>query len=189
MQDHRIFVAINFPKQIREQLFELNSRWNDLPFRFTHFNDIHITLVFIGTVDEEYLLKALDALELVKEQCEPFVIQLTDIILAPTLKNIKYIWLNTDAPLPLLNLYKKITHVLRDAGVRFSTDHYPYRPHITLGRRLKGGDFGAEYFPQNQVLHESLNMAVSISSFEVMESFLSKRGAQYQTLRSYKIGS
>lgn len=186
MSQHRIFVAINFPKEIRERIFELNVRWNHLPFRFTHFNDIHITLVFIGALDEEYLVKVLNALKKVGSLCEPFEIKLTDIILAPMLKNAKYIWLNTNAPKALENLHKKVVEALRSAGIRFKLDYYPYRPHITLARRVQSrGVLNVN----NAQLSESLNLTVKINSFEVMESFLSKKGAQYQIIQSYILGS
>lgn len=189
MHQYRIFIAINFPKKIREQLFDLNANWHEFPFRFTRKEDLHITLVFIGALDEEYLLKTLEALKRVGSECEPFEIKLTDATLAPTATNAKYIWLNTDAPKELESLHKKITSALRDAGVRFKLDYYPYRPHITLARRTQNSQTTMQNSRQSDVLHVSLNLTVKVNSFEVMESFLSLKGARYQIIQSYTIGA
>lgn len=55
MKQHRIFIAVNFPKEIKEKLHNLTYQWSELPFRWVYFESIHLTLAFIGSTDEEYL--------------------------------------------------------------------------------------------------------------------------------------
>ncbi|RJQ14024.1 RNA 2',3'-cyclic phosphodiesterase [Candidatus Parcubacteria bacterium] len=185
MNQHRIFIAINFPEAIREKLFDLCASWHDMPFRWTKKDDIHITLVFVGYLVDEQLLKVIDCLKEAWRGIEPFEIRLEEITLAPTAKNPRYIWVHVKAPQELQKLHDSIENKLNFAGIRFKRDYYPYKPHITLGRRIMGrGEFEAK-----EVLSESLNLTISVKSFEIMESFLSRGGARYQMIQSYKAGA
>ncbi|MBU4368064.1 hypothetical protein KKC49_04360, partial [Patescibacteria group bacterium] len=50
---HRIFIAINLPNDIKKNLTAYQNKWPDLPARWTKPENLHITLVFIGSIDEK----------------------------------------------------------------------------------------------------------------------------------------
>lgn len=196
MKQHRIFIAVNFPKEIKEKLCNLTYQWLELPFRWVRCEDIHLTLVFIGNTDEEYLLKTINELKEVGESIEQFQIKLTKLTIAPSLKHPRYVWVEVEAKEQLKELYSVIIKKLRFAGIRLKKDRYSFSPHVTIGRlksearplglrqglgtRVKGREINIE---------QTLNWSVSVDSFEIMESFLSRSGARYSILQSYKIGS
>jgi len=186
MKQHRIFVAVNFPKEIKEKLYNLTYQWSELPFRWVSCEDIHLTLVFVGDTDEEYLLRVISELKEIGESIEPFQIKLTKLTIAPSLKHPRYAWVEVEAPEQLRELYSVIIKKLRLAGIRFKKDRYSFRPHVTIGR-LRRGEWGS--LEEKGDINEVLNWSVSIDSFEIMESFLSRSGERYSTLQSYKIGS
>ncbi|MBI4101693.1 MAG: RNA 2',3'-cyclic phosphodiesterase, partial [Candidatus Nealsonbacteria bacterium] len=49
---HRIFLAINLPENVKKKLADFKSKWPDLPCRWTKAENLHITLVFLGSVSD-----------------------------------------------------------------------------------------------------------------------------------------
>ncbi len=54
---HRIFTAINLPEDIKGKLVDYQSKWPELPIRWTKKNNLHITLEFLGYLSDDELLK------------------------------------------------------------------------------------------------------------------------------------
>ena len=50
---HRTFIAINFPEDIKKELLNYQSKWPELPIRWTKEENLHITLIFIGYASDE----------------------------------------------------------------------------------------------------------------------------------------
>ncbi len=53
----RVFIAINLPEDIKNELISFQKKWPNLPCRWTKKENLHITLLFLGHLNEEELLK------------------------------------------------------------------------------------------------------------------------------------
>lgn len=52
---HRLFFAINIPDHIRQELVQYQEQWRRYPVRWTKPENLHFTVLFLGTVDDERL--------------------------------------------------------------------------------------------------------------------------------------
>ena len=80
---HRIFIAINLPEDIKKQLLLQQSKWPELPIRWTKKENLHITLVFIGYVNEEELMEICKITKEIAPRNQPFLINLKKICYGP----------------------------------------------------------------------------------------------------------
>src|SRR3989344_9601393 len=86
MKRKRIFLAINLPEDIKAQLFSVQNKWPDLPARWTKKENLHITLVFLGYISDDELLRVCEATEQVALRHKPFDISLNQIAYGPPKK-------------------------------------------------------------------------------------------------------
>ena len=77
----RIFIAINLPEEIKNQLVVSQKKWPTLPIRWIKKENIHITLAFLGYLDEAQLLDTLKTVEKVISLHNSFSILLNKIYL------------------------------------------------------------------------------------------------------------
>lgn len=144
--DMRLFVAINLPDGLREDIHGAVSalREDGLPARWVDPGQYHVTMKFIGEVrpDER------DAMEEVLRRCvsgyRPVDVGLEEIGAFPSLRRPRVIWLGV-TPTPQLRALK---HDLEHAYARLGIDRETraFRPHVTLGRArddAEAGDFRA----------------------------------------------
>lgn len=124
----RLFIAINFNNDFKNIFIEDISLLKEyfLSANFTRRENLHLTLAFIGEVNNvSPIKKAMDSVTF-----EPFEISLGDI------GNFRDIYLrrlqNCDA---LNKLQKNVTENLENCGVDF--DRKSFKPHITLARRVE----------------------------------------------------
>lgn len=124
----RLFIAINFNNDFKNIFIEDISLLKEycLSANFTRRENLHLTLAFIGEVNNASpVKKAMDSVTF-----EPFEISLGGI------GNFRDIYLrrlqNCDA---LNKLQKSVTENLENCGVDF--DRKSFKPHITLARRVE----------------------------------------------------
>ena len=85
---HRIFIAINLPEDVKNQLAEYQKKIEGLfqppvPVRSTKKDNLPIALEFLGNLSEEELIKACQDTEEFAKNHKPFTIKLTKIIYGP----------------------------------------------------------------------------------------------------------
>lgn len=99
--------------------------------RLTHPEDIHLTLVFLGTIPPEQRQCAEAAAGRMRSPA--FDLSLDQVGCFP---RARVVWCGTDrAPTPLVQLVMTLRHELRDCGL--ALDPRPYAPHATLARNAR----------------------------------------------------
>ncbi|MDP2664998.1 MAG: 2'-5' RNA ligase family protein, partial [bacterium] len=80
---HRIFLAINLPETVKQELLLYQEKWPELTAKRTKPENLHITLNFIGNVSDKELesLKKETREDVGKQK--PFVIKLSRIVYGP----------------------------------------------------------------------------------------------------------
>ncbi|MGB5831811.1 MAG: RNA 2',3'-cyclic phosphodiesterase [Thiohalocapsa sp.] len=129
MATERFFFALWPQARVRDALSDERRRLPGRPGKLSHPLDLHMTLVFIGPVDETVLPCVESAAD--------------DVILAPfsfTLDALcswpkQRLWLARpdEPPRPLLNLVSQLQQHLLACGL--PPEARSYRPHVTLARR------------------------------------------------------
>ncbi|MDP2910692.1 MAG: RNA 2',3'-cyclic phosphodiesterase, partial [bacterium] len=83
MKRHRIFIAINFPENIKKKLADYREKWPELTARWTKSDNIHITLVFLGYISDEEMPEICEIVKEVISKYNSFDISLNKICYGP----------------------------------------------------------------------------------------------------------
>lgn len=202
MPQHRIFIAINLPEDIKKQLLEKQAKWSELPAKWVKLSNLHITLVFLGYLPDEELLGVVKVVKKISQRHNPFLIGLTKICYGPPQKPPRLVWVEGEKSKELAVLKNDLENSLL-----FSEDFLPteasakagakedivpsiriYVPHITLGR-IRQWEFKKIEPEERPEINEEINLRFEINSIEVMESRLKKGGPEYILLESVPLGS
>ncbi len=185
---HRVFIAINLPEDIKKQLSFYQSKWLELPCRWTKKENLHITLVFIGYVNDEELLDICKITKEITPRNQPFLINLKKICYGPTDKKPpRMIWAEGEKSRELAELQDDLKNSIQGETSSFKKENRPYAPHINLGR-LKIWEFKAIEPEQRPEISEEISLSFEVSSVEIMESRLKPKGPDYFVLESLLLG-
>ncbi len=174
----RLFTGIKIPTAICEQLSLiqfglLGARWIDA-------HDFHITLRFIGDVDDDLATDLVDGYAQIT--ANPFIIQLKSVGVFGRDRP-RMIWAGVVNSAPLEQLYS--AHEIKSQRLGLKAEGRKFIPHVTLARFKDGqvGDVGAYLIDQNQF--QSLEFEVN--SFELYSARSSKGGGPYIIEQSYDL--
>lgn len=173
MQKKKIFIEIAVPQQIKRKIMRKIEGWTDLPIRWVKEESLHITIAFVGFVDESVIPDICEKVTIACESLESFDFDLNEIILTPDAKNPKMAVLMGESSEQLRMLNEVIE---RELGIQ-KHSHKEFRPHITLGRvrKLKWDQLSIK--PN---LAEKFHAVIPVDSVSVMES--KGGGAEYVLL-------
>lgn len=183
----RAFVAINLPGEIREKLVKWQEIHKNMDVRWTKKDSLHITLFFIGWIEDEKIKNISLRLKTIADNYQPFDIYLTEITVGPDEKNPRMIWANGPVPDELKKLSGEITETMEKIVDR--REIHPFKNHITLARKrgsrpIKSGEprpirAGIKLF------NEEISLKFRVENFELMESKLLRDGAEYRIIESF----
>lgn len=188
---HRVFIAINLPGDIKKRLVDYQSKWPELPIRWTKKDNLHITLMFLGYLSDEELLEVLKSTKEAALKHQPFFINLEKIIYGPPKKlPPRMIWAEGEKSKELGKLQKDLENSLLSSEALTKEDltieARPYAPHITLGR-IKAWEFRKIEPEERPEVNEEINLDFEVNSIEAMESELKRGGSEYTILESYPL--
>ncbi len=186
---HRIFLAINLPEEIKNKLAKYQASWPELPIKWTKKDNLHITLVFIGRVKDEEIPEICKISEKVAEQNKSFTINLNKICYAPPKKMPpRMVWAAGETSNELTKLQRELEDSLLTSTVKrvIKEEKRAYFPHITLGR-IRTWEFRRIEPGERPAVNEDISLSFEVNSIEVMESQLKRSGAEYTILSSYDL--
>ena len=196
--NQRLFLAINLPQQIKEQLFDLVLKLQktnkNKPIKWVEKDNFHLTLHFLGDTPEEKIQEITQALKPIVADFKTLNFQLLNSISSfPNLKDPKVIFLEmkelNDGQ--TVKLQKQIGEALTKLG--YIIDNRPFRLHLTLGRiKLKTSvqipDFQPSLAEANTGWRRPMPIAnFLINSIDLMESYLTPTGPIYKIIKQYNL--
>ena len=93
---------------------------------------LHLTLRFLGDVDESAIRRITDELRQCIAGVPPFALQLTGLGVFPHAQRPTVVWAGCSASAELDELARRIADLATALG--FPPDRLPFRPHVTLAR-------------------------------------------------------
>lgn len=179
----RIFIAVPIPLPIREKLSDvghhLKNRVQPPAKRWLYRDDYHITLQFLGNMDDDYLSMVSDCLEEYASTVEPFKLEITRPILFPSLRHPVVIACPIRPNLLLDRAATTVSRLMTQFG--FQEISLPYRGHITLAR------IHSQHPPRVPFLGMD-TLEMTVTSFGVFQSIIEpQRDPHYRVLREYKL--
>jgi 2'-5' RNA ligase len=176
----RVFIGIDIPQKIKDDLFRIQNiiSGNLAKINWVAKKNLHITLKFIGDIDEIKLKEIKEKLKEIK--FNSFDLELDKLgfyLFKGTPRIIRLSFLDGDK---LIELQRKIDEELLgicDGDQKFS-------PHLTLGRvkMIKKKKEFKDKINEFEFTKEKFN----VDNFQLVESKLTKNGPKYKIIEEFK---
>ncbi|MDD5455241.1 MAG: RNA 2',3'-cyclic phosphodiesterase [Candidatus Ratteibacteria bacterium] len=183
----RCFIAIPLPKYTHEELAKIQSQLKETKadVAWVKTDNIHLTLKFLGNVDETKIQLISQKLKDSLSKCVSFETDIGKLGAFPTLSNPRVIWIGIDKNEDKIKNLQKITEeILGPFG--FEKETRPFHPHLTLGRVRDKKNI--------QKLTEKLKSLplpqlkpITVDKIILFQSILKPTGAEYNTLNEFQL--
>ena len=177
---HRLFVAIDFPNEIKQGLSSLcyglpGAKWVDT-------DQVHLTLRFIGEVDGGIFRDIRASLEEVHSEC--FLLRVKGVGCFPPRKVPRVLWAGLEKSNEMEQLKKRIDSQLHRIGIE--PEKRKFSPHVTLARfKTKPSLNRVGDFLAGNALFSLPEFPVS--EFHLYSSVLTQKGATHHVEASYPL--
>jgi 2'-5' RNA ligase len=144
MEERRTFVAVPLQTNLKDRIAAwMKEKQTHVSFqKWTHREDLHITLHYLGNTSPAQLDQIKQALTEICTQQLKFHLALKGFGTFGVAEQPRILWIGIDGNQQLQQLQKKVTDGLDPVG--FPAENRPYRPHITIARKYTNNDFKAK---------------------------------------------
>ncbi|MFC0522267.1 RNA 2',3'-cyclic phosphodiesterase [Pontibacillus salicampi] len=134
MSHPHYFIGIPIGEQLKRTLADLqNTVQQEVEYKtWTHEEDFHVTLAFLGSVSEERMESLQNALRRCTD-LQAFTVNVEGIGTFGHPAKPRVMWAGVERNQPLVELQQHISDVTEEQG--FTKDKRPYKPHITLAKK------------------------------------------------------
>lgn len=177
----RCFIAITFPDTVIEEILRIQNSLKEEDIfsgKFTERENLHLTLKFLGEIDEIKIEKIKEKLKEVKFNAFECSIGELGVF---SKKLVRIIWIKIEGV--IYDLQKEIDKSLKD----IFDEEIRFMGHITIARVSKINDRKKFFEALNKIKVESLNFEVE--EFRLMESEFRKDEPIYKEIEKYKLES
>jgi 2'-5' RNA ligase len=176
----RLFVALDLPEDVKRSLEPLGRGLGDV--RWVDAEQQHLTLRFLGQLDNGRTREVVDALALVPGI--PFELRLKGIGHFPLRGEPRVLWVGVEKSLELQRLKRRIDRVLDGLGL--APEGRKFTPHVTIARI--GGPLSPARLGTYLMRHSLYRSeAFPVSGFHLYSSWLRPDGAEHQAEASYEL--
>ncbi|PID58889.1 RNA 2',3'-cyclic phosphodiesterase [candidate division KSB3 bacterium] len=184
----RSFIAIKIPGDIQEKLQAIQDKLkqSEAHVSWTAPENIHLTLQFLGNIEEKQLDELVSAILSSVQDLAPFQLQIGYAGAFPNIRFPRVIWIGVtdDDSGSLKTLQSSVSGGLAQLG--FDMERERFQPHLTLGR------------VRSQKNHSTLLRAIesmvnvwvgelSVRSIFLLKSELRPRGPEYTVLSEIRL--
>jgi 2'-5' RNA ligase len=184
----RLFVAAWLSEEARREASAMLERLREHEgsVRWVGPENLHVTLAFLGDVDEARLPDVVERIARALDGTEPFATRLGGLGAFPSRGDVRVVWVGLEeGTKELAALASRIERTLV-AGGYLAPSERPFAAHVTLGRPKEARGFG-----RLRELLASLSFASNAQRLEevtLAESRLTPRGAQYEAIARVRLG-
>jgi len=181
----RLFVAIDLPEEWKRILAEpeVHIGWLGRGVRWVEPRGMHLTLKFLGEVEENRLDDLDSALRAACSETSSFTMRLKNTGVFPNLKRPRIYWAGIEAPRELLDLQARVDTAMQTLG--FEKDEHPFRPHLTLARIKE--PVGKDRMTDALLNFRLESEPTAVREVLLMRSHLSREGARYEAIRRFPL--
>jgi RNA 2',3'-cyclic 3'-phosphodiesterase len=173
MQKKKIYIEIQIPSQIRRRLAKKIELWSELPVKWGKEDNLHLTVSFVGYVDESVTPEICAKVSEAVENLESFDLELNKITLSPNVNDPRMVVLSGEPSSELGKLHEAVQNAL---GMK--TEQYKsFSPKIILGKIRKEK---WEQLSEKPLIDEKVQLILPVDYVSVMES--KGGGAEYISL-------
>jgi RNA 2',3'-cyclic 3'-phosphodiesterase len=178
----RLFVALLLPEEIKDELVKAQKalrKLNQVEGNFIRRENLHLTLKFLGHIEEALIPSIIESLRLIK--ADPITLTLQHLGTFPQRSRIHVIWASVISK-AIHALAKDINDALIKVG---PPEERAFEAHLTLVRVKK---IRREAHFQESLRHIALKpLSFFAHQFVLMESKLSHEGASYEVMEQFEL--
>ncbi|MGE0132943.1 MAG: RNA 2',3'-cyclic phosphodiesterase [Blastocatellales bacterium] len=177
----RTFIAIEIPSEIKSALAALQTelRRAGADVNWMKPESLHLTLNFLGEVDERLIKEIEKVCVDTASEFQPFTLKLSGTGVFPNSRQPRVLWAGLSGEVEkTVEIRKRLDEQLAPFG--FERDEKEFRPHLTIGR-VKSNRKTRELIALAD-LSELPALPFEVSEIVVMRSELHPAGARYTCL-------
>lgn len=173
----RAFIAINLPAALQRDIWDAASplRAGSRVVNWVAPDALHLTLKFLGAVDDGRVPDLAAGVEAAARGAKPFTLPIGGFGAFPSPGRPQVVWVGCEAVPALELLQHHVERSMQPLG--FPVDGRPFRPHLTLGRVRQHERAPAGLGELIERLHYANE--TTVASVDLMESHLHQSGARY----------
>jgi len=199
----RAFIAIELPQEIKDALAHIQEQLkiSGADVKWVQPQNIHLTLKFLGEIDDKKLEEIISILENATQNKNPFSTRLSSLGAFPKINFPRVIWVGIDKGDAET---KQIAEVLEEkiAKIGIPPETRPFSSHITIGRVRSSlnreklvknlNDLADSFGKENFALHKSLadqsanlcgGLEFLVTKTTLFKSTLTPKGPIYEALK------
>ena len=190
----RTFIAIEIPGRLKQNLDrsieKLRSDLEDGLIRWVRLESMHLTLNFLGEINQDQVRAIQELLVDVASRFSSFSLEIGGYGCFPSIRRPRVVWVGLN-PVEgeLLRLQSELATQLETIG--FMREQRDYHPHLTLGRVRKGlsGDDMGSISRWAQEADIGAMGRFEVETIRLIRSVLQPDGASYTNLHVAKLRS
>jgi 2'-5' RNA ligase len=175
----RTFLAVEVPEATRKKIddfVQLEAK-RELPIKWVKFGNLHITLKFIGEIDEEKKIEISPVIKEIGNKYKPFQVQLSGIGCFPHPRNPRVLWVGVEQGNDTLcALSVDIEKALAGFGFK---EEKRFHPHVTIGRIKKSCK--VDHVLEKNIITDPFD----VSAIVLFKSVLKPEGPIYTVLEHF----
>jgi len=180
----RLFTGIKLPTEIKKKIYSITQDFRKIKsIKWVEMENLHITLKFIGEVEEKKYFEIANLLE--KVNFSEFEIILQNGGVFPNYHNPKVIWIGVSFKEGTLDkLFYEIEEKLEVIGVK--KENRKFKPHLTLGRVKKRSGIEEVLREIRGDKFKNFRENFLVKEFTLFESILKREGPIYSEKNIYR---
>ena len=185
----RAFIAVEVPAEVKNHLSSVSAALGSLNLdaRLAPVSSIHLTLRFLGNIEESRVPEFGDAIRRCARQVRPFPLAVRSLGAFPSRKRPRVVWAGISGDGDLARLHHLLELELQKLG--FDREGKRFRPHLTLLRLKSSRNLRRLSGFLDQDVDRPSPVLFRVRRIHLFESRLHSRGAQHLKLVTAELGS
>ena len=183
----RTFVAIQLPEKVRNHCAGISHSLKNLGLKgsFPSPQSLHLTLKFLGNVEEQILPDLEAALNRSTRGVSPFSIRIGGLGTFPNRTRPRVVWMEVSLEPTLIRLHQNLEKNL--AALGFGPQRRVFQPHLTLVRLKSLRQLKALVQFLGTANRDSKRVRFKVPAFHLYRSVLRPQGAEHTSLFSVSL--
>lgn len=152
----------------------------DADLRLVKPEKVHLTLKFLGEIDENRIDEIVVAMEDSVKDVSPFRIKLRGVGVFPSMNYMRVVWVGVENAEKLGVIAERLENELSNVG--FKREKRKFSPHVTVGRVKSQKNKGVLQNFLNENKEKDFG-ELNVKSIRLKKSVLTSKGPEYSTVK------